>query len=194
MENQDANHVIQIINVRIESQKVNRNLFTVFFTIGSGILAILSSQSISLPIIPWVSIVLLLFTLVFMLYGIYALTDSIHFHSKFLEYNYAWNEKVHGEAYKNSSGEEKAIKDYKRALVADDVGYHYLKRSILFFSWFLASFTLCIDFIDFILRIGICLLVATILTYMVVNVYQETHMKGFIESTIDFFIRKRIFK
>lgn len=69
-----------------------------------------------------------------MLYGIYALTDSIHFYSKFVEYNFAWNDHVHGEAYENMNGKEKAIIDYKRALEADDVGYHYLKRSILFFS------------------------------------------------------------
>jgi len=141
----------------------------------------------------WLPIILLLITLAFMLSGIYALTDSIHFHSKFLEYNYAWNEHVHGEAYKNWTGEEKAIKDYKRALEADDVGFHYLKRSILFFSWFLASIMLCFDFIDSCLRIGICLLFATFLTYMVVNVYRQTHMKGYIETVRDFFIRKRVF-
>ncbi len=129
-----------------------------------------------------------------MLYGIYALTDSIHFHSKFIEYNYAWNENVHGLAYENKKGNKKAIKDYQRALEADDVGYHYLKRSTLFFSWFLASIILCIDFIDFRLRTGIFLLFAIFLTYMLINVYRQTHMKGLIESARDFFIRKRIFK
>ena len=43
------------------------------------------------------------------------------------------------------------------------------------------------------IRIGFCILVSSILTWIVVTMYRQTHKKNFFEALKDFFIRNQIF-
>lgn len=88
-EKRDPSQVIQAVSGRIESLKANRNFFTVLFAIESALLTIITSFLTSLINGLLVSIFCLLSTLTLTLFAIYALTDSIHFYSKYVEYRYA---------------------------------------------------------------------------------------------------------
>lgn len=191
---QNPTHVIQTIGHRIESLKGNRNFFTALFSVESIILTILLSFYIVLADELWVSIICLFFSLIFALLGIYSLTDSMHFYSKYIEYRYAWSEKVHGDAYKSKTSEEKATGDLRRALEADDVGYYYLKLSLMLFLWFLASVIFVLKWLDLHWRILGFLLSIVSLTFISVITYKCIHQKPLLKAFKDFFIRKAVFR
>jgi len=190
----DPNQVIQTVGNRIEALKANRNFFTALFTVESVVLTILFSYIVSMSSSLWASIPWLLASIIPALLGIFALTDSIHFYSKYIEYKYAWNQKVHGEAYKNTTGEEKSTNDLKRALEADDVGYYCVKLSLLFFLWFLASPVFAIESLNLYLRISIFLISIVFLTLAAVFTYKSTHRKRLPQAFKDFFRRKAVFR
>ena len=87
---------VNIIKLRIESLTANRNFFTVLFTIESAILAIAIRYFACLSAEFVVSAVILFSSISLVLFGVFSLTDSIHFYSKYLEYQYVWKDKVPG--------------------------------------------------------------------------------------------------
>lgn len=194
-EKRDPSQVIQAVSGRIESLKANRNFFTVLFAIESAMLTIITSFLTSLINELWISAFCLLSTLALTLFAIYALTDSIHFYSKYVEYRYAWSKRVHGEAYSETSL-QKATNDYRRALEADDIGYYYLKLSLVTFLWFLTSFVYVVPtrLLDFWSRTIIFVSVAVFLTFVAVITYKETHRKSLLKACKDFFIRSPVFQ
>ena len=193
---------MKAIGLRIESLKANRNLFTVLFAIESAILTLSLNALTSTPrfakldmifILP--TIILLIVTLILMLLGIYSLTDSIHFYSKYTEFRYAWYPSVH-ERLKDKTPEGNSKKSLERALEADDIGYCYIKFSIVFFLWSLASFILTIETSDFYSRLGLFLgflILGIVFTLAVVKTYQITHQKPFKDALKDFFKKKPVF-
>jgi hypothetical protein len=191
----NSSEVIEVIKTRIESLKANRNFFAVLFTLESSILTVMFSYLSSKLVYLSISMVLISVSLVFALLGIFALTDSIHFYSKYLEYNYAWNGAVHGITYPDQSGAQKAIESLKRALEADDIGYYYLKLSLLLFTWFVASliFVFPQETLTFEPRVAIFLIIAFIVSLLVILTYKCTHKKSLLKSFRDFLVRKPIF-
>ena len=190
----DVNTEVNIIKLRIESLKANRNFFAVLFTIESAILAIVIRYFARLSVEFVVSAVFLFSSISLILFGVFALTDSIHFYSKYLEYQYVWKDKIHGVAYEGKTKEEKAIKDYKRALESDDVGYYFLKLSLLSFLYFLVSLVLNVQGLGIGVRIVLSVSVGLLVTYVLIRSYKATHRKSFSEAFKDFFRRKAVFE
>jgi len=196
----DPTESIQAISLRIESLKANRNLFTALFAIESAILTLSLNAFISIPmfakldatfILPTVT--LLIATLTLMILGIFSLTDSIHFYSKYTEFRYAWYEAVHGRL-KDKTPEGNSRKSLERALEADDIGYYYLKLSIVMFLWSLASFLLTIDLHDFYYRIALFLaflIIDTVVTLVLVKTYQITHQRQSFRKAFGIFFKKQ---
>jgi len=190
----NVNTEVNIIKLRIESLKANRNFFTVLFTIESAILAIAIQHFASLSFEFVVSAIFLLSSIFLILLGVFSLTDSIHFYSKYLEYQYLWKDEVHGVAHKDKTKDEKATGDLKRALESDDVGYYFLKLSLLSFPYFLVSLVLNVHELGICVRIIVFLLVGLLVTYVAVYSYKTTHQKRFSEALTDFFCREAVFK
>jgi len=183
-----------VIELRIASLRANRNFFVALFTIESAILAIFIRYFACLSIEFTISVIFLFGSILLILFGSFSLTDSIHFYSKYLEYRYIWKEKVHGIAYKSETKNEKATKDYKRALEADDVGYYFLKLSLLLFLYFLISLVLNVKELQVEVRVISFILVGLLVTYVLIRCYKATHRKTFSEAFKDFFRRKSIFE
>ena len=184
----------QTVDLRINSLKANRNFFSVLFTIVSAILAIVADHFASLSVELGVAVVLLSVTLVFMLFGLFALTDSLHFYSKYIEYRYMWCEEVHGQAYKGEEGKGKATETLKRALEADDIGYHYLKYGTVTLLWSFASFILAQKLFEYCYGLILFFLVGAFLTFMMVKTYKDTHhRKSWRKTFKKYFIRKPLF-
>jgi len=190
----DANTEINVTKLRIESLKANRNFFTVLFTVESAILAIAIQFFARLSFEFAVSAFLLFSSIFLILFGVFMLTDSIHFYSKFLEYQYMWKDKVHGVAYEGKTKEKKAIGAFKRALESDDVGYYFLKLSLLSFTYFLVSLVLNVYELGIIVRIIVFFSAGLLVTFVAIYSYKTTHRKRFLESLIAFFRRKPVFK
>jgi len=190
----DLDKEISIIKLRIESLTANRNFFAVLFTIESGILAILIRYFAYLSVEFVISAIFLFGSISLILFGVFSLTDSIHFYSKHLEYQYVWKEKVHAVAYKGKTKDEKATEDFKRALEADDVGYYFLKLSLLSFLYFLVSLILNVRELGIGARIISSVSVGLLVTYVLIRCYKATHRKTFSEAFKDFFRRKAVFK
>lgn len=190
----DVNTEVNVTKLRIESLKANRNFFTVLFTIESAILAIVIRYFARLSVEFVVSAFFLFSSISLILFGVFSLTDSIHFHSKYLEYQYIWKGKIHGVAYEGKTKEEKAIKDFKRALESDDVGYYFLKLSLLSFLYFLVSLVLNVHELGIGVRIIVFFFVGLLVTYVTIYSYKTTHRKRFSEALRDFFWRKTVFK
>ena len=190
----DARREVDVIRLRLESLKGNRTFFTVLFTIESAILGVAFHYSSSLCVEFLVSAIFLSCSISLILFGVFSLTDSIHFYTKYLEYRYVWNDKVHGVAYEGKTKDEKATQDFKRALEADDVGYYFLKLSLLSFLYFLASLALNIQEVYIGVRIFVSFLVGLLVTYVLIRSYKATHRKSFSKALKDFFWRKAVFK
>lgn len=188
--------VIKVVKTRIASLKANRNFFTVLFTIESAVLTIIFADLSHLLHMFGFSIVLLSISLIFMLFGIFALTDCIHFYSKYIEFRYAWDEMVHGVLYRNKSKEQKETKELQKALEADDLGYHCLKLSLLFFLFFLASFIFMLppETVDVVSQKIIFTIISGVLIIASIMTYKCTHHKPLFKASKDFFKRKSIFK
>ncbi len=189
------------IKLRIDSLKANRVFITALFTIISALSTIIfdyfknNLNSLGIPIL-WI-----LLTLICMLYSMFTITDSIHFYTKYLEYSYCWVDEVHGEAYGIDNKEGKAIFDYQRALEADDVGYFYMKLSILFFTFVLGSIFihLIIEYINenFIIQYAyqkMSIITYTLLFSLGVKTYSWVHMKNFPSAFLDYVRRKPVFE
>jgi len=184
----------EIVNLRIDSLKANRNFFTILFTIESAMLAIMVDHLEPMFAELSTAIFLLSLALVFMLFGLFALTDSLHFYSKHVEYRYMWLKEVHGEAYPKENSEGMAIEALKRALEADEVGYYYLKWGILTILWSFASFIPTLKLLGFYYELGLFLLVGVLLTLTMIGTYKVTHhRKSWREAFRKFFIRKPLF-
>jgi uncharacterized membrane protein len=181
------------IQLRIESLKANRNFFTVLFTIESAILGIFLTFLAHLSIASAVSVTLIFSSITLVLLGIFSLTDSLHFYSKYIEYQFAWDDQVHGKAYPKSDKTKKATADGRRALEADDVGYYFLKLSLLAFFYFLTFLALSIPGIGVGVRIPMTLLFTFLVTYVMIYAYKTTHRKTFWEAFNDFFMRTPVF-
>jgi hypothetical protein len=190
----EVNTEVNIIELRIKSLTANRNFFTALFTIESAILAIVIGYFACLTVEFAISAVFLFCSISLILFGVFSLTDSIHFYSKYLEYQYVWNDKVHGVAYKGKTKDKKATKDFKRALEADDLGYYFLKLSLLSFLYFLVSLVLNIKEFGIGLRIILSASVGLLVTYVFIRSYKATHRKQFSEAFKDFFRRKPVFE
>jgi hypothetical protein len=194
----DSSDALQAINLRIESLKANRDLFTILFTIESAILTLSLTLITSIPrfanldmlfILP--TVILLILTLIFMLFGIYCLTDSIHFYSKYGEFNYAWS--VVHTRLKDNTQDSNSKKSLERALESDDIGYYFIKLSMVFFLWSLASFILTIDTNNRIVIWSGFVTIGIVFTLILIKSYQITHKKRFKEAIHDFFIKKPVF-
>lgn len=185
---------VNIIKLRIESLTANRNFFTVLFTIESAILAIAIRYFACLSAEFVVSAVILFSSISLVLFGVFSLTDSIHFYSKYLEYQYVWKDKVHGVAYGGKTKDKKATEDFKRALESDDIGYYFLKLSLLSFLYFLVSLVLNVQELNIWFRIVTSISVGLLITYVLIRSYKATHRKPFSVAFKDFFKRKAVFK
>lgn len=192
---------IDAIKVRIESLSANRNLFAILFTIESAILTLIVNQLLPL-LIGWrlfLTVLLFASTIVAMLLGIFALTDSIHAYSKYSEYSFMWNSNVHyqfyREKYEPTRPESEIIKDRVdkalwNALEADDYGYYCMKIGVLSFLLSLASFVTIAP-----LGFLIFLVTAFVITYLMIKTYMRTHQRNSLwEAAVKFFIREPIIR
>ncbi len=186
---------IEIINTRIESLSSNRTFFTILLGIESAILTIIFGNIGSLPYEIGISICLLAGSLVFILLAIFVVTDSIHFYSKYLEYNYAWNNLVQGLIYKDKRKEQRATQNLANALESDDIGYRYLKLSLFVFMWFLSStiFIVPPGLLALEWKIPVFLITGALLSITVVWAYKGTHRKSTKKAIRDFFKRNPVF-
>ena len=189
------------IQLRIDSLKSNRVFITAIFTIISAISTIIFNNFTGNFINFGITITWLLLTLLCMLYSMFTITDSIHFYTKHLEYSYCWMNEVHGEAYGIDNKECKAISDYQRALEADDVGYFYMKYSILFFTFFISSIFIHLlsNYIYVNYEIRFNYIILSIITYTLllsINVitYGWIHKKKFVRALHDFLWRNPVFE
>jgi hypothetical protein len=184
----------QTVDLRIDSLKANRNFFSILFTIVSATLAIIADHLASLLVELGLAVILLSVTLVFLLFGLFALTDSLHFYSKYIEYRYMWRKEVHGQAYKNEDNEAKAIETLKKALEADDIGYHYVKYGAVTLLWSFASFILAQKLFEYYYGLILFFLVGILLTFMMIKTYKGTHhRKSWREAFKKFFKRTPLF-
>jgi hypothetical protein len=184
---------IEVSKIRLESLKGNRNFFTILFSIESATLALAVKYLGRLSFEFAISIFFLLSSIILILFGVFALTDSIHSYSKNLEYRYMWKHEVHIEACKGKKKQEKAITEFRRALEADDVGYYFLRLCLLLFMCFLVSLVLNIYELGAI-RLVVFFFGVFIVTYLAVYSYKTTHGKHFSEAFFDFFWRDNVFQ
>ncbi len=188
------------IQLRIDSLKANRVFITALFTIISAISAIIFDSFMDNLDILGITILWILLTLICMLYSMFTITDSIHFYTKYLEYSYCWMNEVHGEAYGIDNKECKAILDYQRALEADDVGYFYMKFSILFFTFAIGSILIRIIFeylftyfkVQYIYHL-LSIIVYALLLSLGVKTYGWVHKKKFSKAFTDYRKRTPVF-
>lgn len=195
MDEQKFSELNTVIEMRINSLKSNRTFLTALFTIISAILTIFYNNFLSMFNYFWVTFLWLFLSLGTMFLSMYAFTDSIHFYTKYLEYVFCWHDKVHGEIYEEGQ-EKRAIKDYKRALEADDVGYFFMKYTVLFFAFSLGS--IIINFLhskiqNFIFFICLNIILYVWIIIIIIKIYGWIHHKNFFKALYDFFIRNIIF-
>jgi hypothetical protein len=188
----DPTKAIQAVKARIGSLKSNRNFLTALFTVESVILTFLAGYLKIWGTSLLMMLVWSLTSLVAAVLSVFALTDSIHFYSKYLEYSFAWIEEVHGRAYRGKTSDDKAKGDLRRALEADDLGYYWAKFAFLFFLWFVSSFVFVSE-LDMVWKMVIFLLSVTIVTFLALYTYKITHQKCWAQAVKSFFVRKPVF-
>jgi hypothetical protein len=185
--------VIPLINTRIDSLKANRNFLTVLLGIESTVLALIIRYSIEKNVVTlWPTSSLILLSLLSLLVSLFALTDSIHFHSKYLEYRYYWLDNVHGAIYYGKDRIGMSEMTFVRALEADDVGYHYQKLSLAFFLYSISFLTISIPW-NLLIEIALSLWSCFFFTLLAVRIYGVIHGKNFAEALRGFFGRESIF-
>jgi hypothetical protein len=116
--------------------------------------------------------------------AILSISDSIHFYSKFAEYEYMWTN-VHEEAYPNKRN-SKVKASLKGALDADDIGYYFIRLSLLMLSYALFSFSALLGYPLFVLSLAIP-------TIFLPLTYGFTHDKDPATAFKDYFFTKRLF-
>jgi hypothetical protein len=148
----------------------------------------------SISIASSISLFLIFASVILILLGIFSLTDSVHSYSKYIEYRYAWDNNVHKKAYPKSNETEKSESDGRKALEADDIGYYFLKLSLISFFYFLASLVLNIHQFGVVVRYLTFFSLVTILTFGMIYAYKTTHRKTYREAINDFFVREKVIK
>ncbi len=85
-----------------------------------------------------------------------------------------------------STKEDKTVSSFRRALEADDIGYYFLKLSILGFFYFLSSLEPNIHRIAAIVRYPFFVSFVFIIIVIMVKAYGITHEKIFWKAINDF--------
>jgi hypothetical protein len=212
----------EVVRVRVDSLKSNADLLkfliavqAAIYPITTSLIPIVSALATKATNVSFETIVsnalptLILgigFSLtgaIFSVLAVLAISDAIHFYTKFEETsNRTFFELLQKIRTPKSVRDQLAI--YGDALEADDVGYRWIRFSLLLTLWSIVDIPFSGYFILETLDVGLqisnnllYLLLSTlivIMTLLSVNTYAESHHKDFPTALIDFFARKRIVK
>lgn len=183
---------IQTVKPRLDSLKANRNFFTFLFTLESAALTLIVKYL--LPNYNWLSITtgLLALTLICMLIGLFALTDTIHHYSKFIEFRHMWGPAFE-KAYPKKTSEEKATEAMEDALEADNVAYGFQKWSMVALLWAISSLILTQNLGNFYIGFAFFLLLGAFFTFLMVWTYKRTHKRTWRDAFIKYFYPKSVY-
>jgi hypothetical protein len=190
---------LEIVRDRIGSLKANENTLRIILGIQIAIYPVLAKYFADL-VPPWSLVEVAVFLIpagISSIFAVIAISDSIHFYTKFEEYHELWDDEIHGRAYPTSNPSEKSAESFRQALEADDVGNYVMRLAFLFImaTILLIPISVVVNYLDsqfaWIVTpaLSLCLLVLFFLP-----IYKSYHSHASWKKALRrFLFRKRVF-